>query len=339
MKDAGFRVVNTQRGRRNTSNNLEAGAWTEQDLVSVALQLGARTIAGWSSEEESLAAGATTLAAKTIARLRERILAGEDPLGEIFAKLRTQEERRDLGATYTPPGIVHAMVAWAQNQESPARVVDPGVGSARFLVRAAPAFPRARLIGVEIDPLAALIARANLAAGGFGHRSRIILGDYRQTTLGDKGRTLFIGNPPYIRHHLIEPRWKAWLVEKAREFGLSASQLAGLHVYFFLATVLNARPGDCGALITAAEWLDVNYGKLLRDLFLDQLGGQGIVMIEPAAAPFPDAASTAAITFFKVGTKPASVRLRRIKCLKDLSDLGGGRLVRRERLQSERRWS
>jgi len=308
-------------------------------LVSAALQLGARTIAGWSREEESLAAGATALSSKTVARLRERIVANEDPLGEMFAELRTQKERRDLGATYTPSGIVRAMLAWAQDQESPARVVDPGVGSARFLVGAASAFPRAELIGVEIDPLAALIARANLAAGGFGHRSRIILGDYRQTKLGAKGRTLFIGNPPYVRHHLIEPRWKAWLVQKAREFGLDASQLAGLHVYFFLATVLNARAGDYGALITAAEWLDVNYGKLLRALFLGKLGGQGIVVIEPAAAPFPDAASTAAVTFFKVGTKPASVRLRRVKRLKNLKDLGGGRLVRRERLESEPRWS
>jgi adenine-specific DNA-methyltransferase len=321
VKDPGFRAL------------------AERDLVSAALQLGARTIAGWSREEEFLAADAMALSSRTVARLRERILADEDPLGEVFAELRAPEKRRDLGATYTPSGIIQAMLAWAQDQESPARVVDPGVGSARFLVRAASVFPQAQLIGVEIDPLAALIARATLAARGFGHRTRIILGDYLQTNLGARGRTLFIGNPPYVRHHLIEPRWKAWLVQKAREFGLQASQLAGLHVYFFLATVLNARAGDCGALITAAEWLDVNYGKLLRDLFLGKLGGEGIVLIEPAAAPFPDAASTAAITFFRVGTRPASVRLRRIKRLKDLRDLGGGRLVRRERLQSERRWS
>jgi hypothetical protein len=195
------------------------------------------------------------------------------------------------------------------------------------------------LIGVEIDPLAALIARANLAAGGFAGRSKIIIGDYRRADVSGKGRTLFVGNPPYVRHHMIEPRWKAWLAQKACEFGLEASRLAGLHVYFFLATALNARKGDFGALITAAEWLDVNYGELLRDLFLGKLGGQGIVVIEPTATPFPDAASTAAITFFRVGSKPASVRLRRVKRLKDLKDLSGGRLVRRERLEAERRWS
>ena len=53
---------------------------------------------------------------------------------------------------------------------------------------------------------------------------------------------------------------------------MSASQLAGLHVYFFLATALRARAGDFGVLITAAEWLDVNYGSLVRELFLGKLG-------------------------------------------------------------------
>jgi adenine-specific DNA-methyltransferase len=331
--------VNTQQRRLSATKNLEARPLTERDLVSAALQLGARTVPGWSREEESLASEVTTISSRKVAMLRQQILANEDPLGEIFSELRTPEERRDLGATYTPSGIVQAMLAWAQGQESPARIVDPGVGSARFLIQAALAFPQAQLVGVEIDPLAALIARANIATRGLGHRSRIILGDYRQTNLRAKGRTLFIGNPPYVRHHLIDPQWKVWLVERARELKLEASQLAGLHVYFFLATVLNASVGDCGALITAAEWLDVNYGKVLRDLFLGKLGGQGIVVVEPTASPFPDAASTAAITFFRIGTKPASVRLRRVKRLKDLRNLSGGRLVRRERLESECRWS
>ena len=54
----------------------------------------------------------------------------------------------------------------------------------------------------------------------------------------------------------------------AREQGLPASGLAGLHAHFFLATARHAVPGDLGVLITAAEWLDVNYGRLVRELLL-----------------------------------------------------------------------
>jgi hypothetical protein len=192
---------------------------------------------------------------------------------------------------------------------------------------------------MDIDPLAALMARANLAASGFADRARIDLADYRVLASPFSGRSLYIGNPPYVRHHLIEAKWKQWLVDAAAVFKLKASQLAGLHVYFFLATTLRATPGDHGAFITAAEWLDVNYGQLVRDLFLGPLGGQGIVVVEPTASPFPDAATTAAITTFKIGSRATSVKLRRVKRMKDLVDLSGGRPVRRERLELESRWS
>lgn len=333
----GPRRANGEQG--TTSEVIEANGWTERHLLSAALQLGARDVQGWSQEEEALAAQAVPLSRRTITLLREQIAAGGDPLGDIFTELRTPEVRRDLGATYTPASIVNAMLAWAKDEEAPDRIVDPGVGSGRFLTRAAAAFPKARLVGVEIDPLASILARANLAATGAADRACILLRDYRQADLQTNERTLFIGNPPYVRHHLIEPRWKAWFVKRASELGLEASQLAGLHIYFYLATVLNARPGDSGAFITAAEWLDVNYGRILRELFLGELGGQGIIVVEPTAAPFPDAATTAAIAFFRIASKPASVRLRRVKRLKELKDLSGGRMVRRERFEAEQRWS
>jgi adenine-specific DNA-methyltransferase len=312
---------------------------TESNLLSVALHLGANEVRGWSAEEQALTKCAQRVAPSVLRCIRERIRAGEDPLGDWFIGLRSPELRRKLGATYTPQAIVQAMVAWAAEQEVPTRVVDPGVGSGRFLRHAAREFPQAKLVGIEVDPLAAMISRANLAVLGLARRSQIVLQDYREAKLHGNERTLFIGNPPYVRHHQIQAQWKKWLVDRAQDLQLDASQLAGLHVYFFLATAVNAKRGDFGAFITAAEWLDVNYGKLVRDLFLGRLGGHGIIVIEPSAAPFPDAATTGAITFFRIQSRPPSVRLRRVKRPEEMTDLSGGRLVRRERLESERRWS
>lgn len=313
--------------------------WSEEKLLSVALQLGAADVAGWSQQEQELAKRAVAVNRKLVASIKAQIRAGQDPLGDLFGNLRSPEERRDLGATYTPVSIVDAMLAWAAERPKPDRIVDPGVGSGRFLLKAAVIFPKAQLVGIEIDPLAAILARANLAASGYAARSQIILRDYREGLPVIAGRTLFIGNPPYVRHHQIEAKWKKWLTDQAASLGFEVSQLAGLHVYFFLATVLNARRGDYGALITAAEWLDVNYGKIVRELFLSKLGGQAVVVIEPTAAPFPDAATTAAITCFDIATEPTTVRLRRVKRLRDLKDLSGGRVIRRERLEAEARWS
>lgn len=311
----------------------------EAELIAAAVALGATEVAGLSGAERALIRNASVPNQSLTRALRKQIRDGDDPLGSAFAQIRNAEQRRESGATYTPVGIVKAMMAWAAEQPAPDRVVDPGVGSARFLAAAGRVFRKAELVGMDIDPLAALMARAHLAAAGLGPRSRIELTDYRARRTSFAGSSLFIGNPPYVRHHLIDAEWKKWLVEAAARYDLKASQLAGLHVHFFLATVLQAKPGDRGAFITAAEWLDVNYGKLVRDLFLGPLGGQSIVVVEPTATPFPDAATTAAITTFHIGFKPTSVKLRRVKRMRDLEDLGGGRLVRRERLELESRWS
>lgn len=318
---------------------VESTITNEAELAAAALALGANDVAGVSALEKQLAKKASSVAKAVVSALRDDIREGHDPLGEAFARLRSPAVRREVGATYTPAGIVGAMMAWAGQQPTPDRVVDPGVGSGRFLCAAAQVFARANLVGVEIDPLAALVARANLATQGHAKRAQVLLVDYRKPLPAIKGRTLFVGNPPYVRHHQIDADWKAWLVDRAASHDLKASQLAGLHVHFFLATLLHASPGDHGAFITAAEWLDVNYGQLVRDLFLGGLGGQSIVVVEPTATPFPDAASTAAITTFRVGHQPTAVRLRRVKKMRDLVDLSGGRMVKRERLEAETRWS
>jgi adenine-specific DNA-methyltransferase len=297
---------------------------SQRDLVAAAMQL---------------AGGAAHLPDSTIEALRAQICAGEDPLGHAFINLRSSYARRSLGATYTPAAIVQPMLAWARERGTPERIIDPGAGSGRFLLHAARVFPNARLIGVEIDPLAALIAHANLAAAGLAGRATVELADYREINLRSSERTLFVGNPPYVRHHLIEPRWKDWLAKQWGARGIRASRLAGLHIHFFLATLLNANEGDYGAFITAAEWLDVNYGSALRDSFLGKLGGEGLIVVEPTAAPFPDAATTAAITLFGVGGGPPLIRVGRVKHLREMERLDGGQLISRQCFASETRWS
>ncbi len=207
-------------------------------------------------------------------------------------------------------------------------------------MRAGMQFPKAQLLGIETDPVAAIIARANLAAMGFTSRSEIRLADFRETTLEPiKGRTLFLGNPPYIRHHRIGTKWKTWLSATASRLRLPASQLCGLHLYFYLATAIMGRPGDQGAYITASEWLDVNYGELLRKLATRQLGLQRLTLIEPTAKPFPDAATTASIAIFALGHRVTSVNFCRVRSTDALKSPGPSKSVPVERLEAEPRWT
>ena len=325
-----------------TRSNLGKSLQSEGHLIAAAIALGATSVRTLSPAEEKICRNSTVCYdAATTAWLKQSISKGNDPLGDAFCRLRTSEARREHGATYTPSKIVSSMINWARTRKTPPeRIIDPGVGSARFLVAAAKAFPEAELIGVDVDPLATLIARANLAALGLMERSTIILGDFRSLRLpATDGKTLYIGNPPYVRHHLLGSSWKLWLTQQARKLGYSASQLSGLHVHFFLATLLQSKPGDFGSFITAAEWLDVNYGSLVRELFLRDLGGQGLTIIEPTAAPFADAVTTAVISTFEIGSKPKAIRVRRVSKVDAINPIESGRLLHRGRLEGQSRWS
>ena len=273
-------------------------------------------------------------------QLREAIRRGGDPLGSAFCRLRSPEARRRQGAVYTPRPIVDAMVAWAAGEKTPARIVDPGAGSGRFLLAAGRAFPDAELVAVEVDPLAALMLRANASALDMADRLSIRLEDYRAVVLPrTDGPTLFLGNPPYVRHHEISAGWKRWMAGVAAAHGLKASKLAGLHVHFFLKTRELARPGDYGAFITSAEWLDVNYGEVLRRLLTNGLGGGSLHVLDPRAMPFADAATTGAITCFRVGAQERRLRFRFVSTLGRLGDLRSGRPVSWSCLDETPRWS
>lgn len=121
--------------------------------------------------------------------------------------------------------------------------------------------------------------------------------------------------------------------------GVKASKLAGLHAHFILATATHARPGDFGAFITNSEWLDVNYGQLVRDLLIGPLSVSSLHTISPTSMPFEDATVTGTITCFAVGDFSPEVRVQKVESLHDLGTLTGGFAVSRDRLAEANRWS
>lgn len=313
---------------------------SEAQLVSLALALIGDN--GRLSPAEAKIAQRIPAARKPriVAGLRSAICTGGDPLGDAFTTLRSPEQRRPLGATYTPAPIVAAMTAWAHSEATPIRIIDPGAGSGRFLMAAAQAFPHADLIGVELDPVAALMLRANLMTLGLASRSRILVSEFcRAPVPPRKGPTLFIGNPPYVRHHDIAPAAKDWYGRVALQHGVKASKLAGLHLYFYLRTLQLADAGDIGCFITAAEWMDVNYGAALRQLLAGPLGGTCLTVLDPKVAPFADAATTSAIVGFRVQRRPETLAVRSIASLGELARPRTSVAVPWKQLENATRWS
>lgn len=328
---------------------------SESQLCGLAVRLGAADAPENLSvaEQQLISNSITPPTSLDISRVISLVQSGADPLGNVFLRLRTATVRREVGATYTPRPLVETMVKWARQQGDFDRIVDAGAGSGRFTLAAAKVFPQSTLYAVDTDPLSSLCLRAALASCGLTDRSFVSTSDFCEftpeqhralTRCGTSGidrtpRTLWIGNPPYVRHHNLSKASKNWLKSSAQKLGYNASALAGLHVYFFLATALKANAGDVGCYITSSEWLDVNYGSLVRNLLTNELGLESLDILSPKVEAFEGVASTATITCFKPGTTNETVTAQHHQKVETLGTLGVGSPKKLDDLQQTTRWT
>ena len=259
-----------------------------------------------------------------------------DALGSGYCESVSSENRRSAGITLTPQWLVHTMFDRVAVHGGFDTVVDAGAGSGRFAMEAALRYPQAVVVAQEHSADMLAVLRRNLSEAGLEHRVQIVEGDFREAAIAPKGRTLFIGNPPYVRHHDIEPHWKQWYGQGMARHGIKASLLAGLHAHFVLRMTELARPGDVVCQVTAAEWLDNGYGLALRAL----VSGQPLVLrgLWVAAADQPviaDALVSAVVIEAVVGGEPRSTELG----LLSSEGLATMRFLPLEELQRAARWT
>ncbi len=228
------------------------------------------------------------------------IQRGDDPLGDHFVKAVSAEDRRAQGATLTPSWLIDLQLDHIAAKCVPARVVDAGAGTGRYALAAARRWPRAKIIAIEKDPILAEAIRINARVARL--KIQVLCADYLALKLPSiSGITAFVGNPPYVRHHDISPEQKKWYSSNMRKLGLPDSQLAGLHIYFYLKSYLLSRPRDLGCFVTSAEWFESNYGESIRRLFCI-MGGTALIRVHPGEQVFHDALTTSVVAEWTIGT-------------------------------------
>ena len=222
-----------------------------------------------------------------------------DSLGEEFMSSFSAETRRATGSTYTPFEIVSSMVREAAGKIDPDYVVDCGCGSGRFSLAAAMMFPRAKVYAVDNSPLACTMCSENVRRYGLSDRIEVVNSSFLDFSLPrDRGATLWIGNPPYVRHHNISADDKKLFKSVASRLGLPSSCLAGLHIHFLAHIADLWQSGDFGLLITSAEWMDVNYGNFARLLLTTHLPISHMRLFDRSVRLFEGTDSTAVVFSF-----------------------------------------
>jgi tRNA1(Val) A37 N6-methylase TrmN6 len=115
--------------------------------------------------------------------------------GFLGGRLRLTQPRKGYRA-----GMDAALLAAACDAAAGDRVIEAGCGAGAALLSAALRRAESRFVGLERDPAALALCRANIAANGLGERVQAIEGQVSQkpTSLGLNPFDAAIANPPFF---------------------------------------------------------------------------------------------------------------------------------------------
>lgn len=231
---------------------------------------------------------------------RELSLAQVDRLETDYLAATSTMERRSIGATFTPQWIVDMMLRRVPSSRF-STVIDAGAGPGRFTVAAAHRLPHARIVAIETN--AALVSGLRRLAHGIWAEDRVSVlhGDFLECPLPRTSRRLFLGNPPYVRHHVLSARQKEWLRQAGTQLNQPLSTLSGLHVYFLARFLMEARDGDALLMILPSEWLETRYGSAIKAAMLERCSSIRLLLFDSRTQVFDDAMTTSVILQLKFG--------------------------------------
>lgn len=154
----------------------------------------------------------------------------------------------------TPVEIVQQFWKIAHQYRSRfSRVLDLGAGDGRFALGAR----YTSYDGVEIShnksPLANLPKKAMiLYKCAFEHE--------------DDGYAACIGNPPYVRHHDIDARWRESIAKRIEErTGITINRKCNLYVFFLFLALLKSKSDGLVSVLVPFEWVSRPSAKSLRE--------------------------------------------------------------------------
>lgn len=253
---------------------------------------------------------------------------------------KSQTERNRLGQFATPTALAEDMLRYAASllpAGTQIRFLDPAIGTGSFYSALLDVFSEKRIteaLGFELDP-----HYGNPSARLWKNTDLTLkLADFTQAEPSHRFN-LLICNPPYVRHHHLHNGEKARLQAGAqRASGMKLSGLAGLYCHFLgLSHAWMAESGYAGWLIPS-EFMDVNYGQVVKRYLLDRVTLLHIHRFEPNEAQFADALVSSAVVWFKNEPPPANHEVK-FTFGGSLSEPKLTRLVSARALAHEPKWT
>ena len=216
---------------------------------------------------------------------------------------KTSAERNRMGQFATPTALANEILSYGLSlidTEGDIRFLDPAIGTGSFFSALLTVGQSSRIkqaIGYEIDPHYG--APAQELWGDTILKIRMDDFTHAKPTTDDLSN-LLICNPPYVRHHHIEQSIKAGLQTRTQQAcDVSIGGLAGLYCYFMGLAHRWMEPNAVAGWLVPSEFMDVNYGKKIKEYLLSKVQLLHIHRFDPADVQFSDALVSSAVVWFR----------------------------------------
>jgi methylase of polypeptide subunit release factors len=232
--------------------------------------------------------------------------------GEFYSSLIPQARRRHIGQFWTSELIAEWMTTWLL-QFQPRCLADVGCGAGNFLLKAAQYLTDnaadLKLYGSDISPLLLNTTLAAFLTTSFrgderttrSQRPMLAVQNYLNTPLPEDVDAV-ICNPPYTRHHHIQPELKDYLqaLFKSR-FHIDVSRQGTLAYYFLLKLIADMPDGAQATVIAPMETVDARYGWAARRILCQYTTLVALVHFAPQMNAFRNVDVGASILLFRKG--------------------------------------
>jgi len=220
---------------------------------------------------------------------------------ELLDDRKSQLERNKLGQFATPTSLAHDIMSYVSKvfpRNEKVRFLDPAFGTGAFYYASLQEFGSSieRATGIEIDPEIADAARR------LWNQTQLdlIVQDFTRASPSEGRANLVVCNPPYVRHHHLSSASKERLRKVVEEeTGIRLSGLSGFYCHYVLLTHKWMEEKAVAVWLIPGEFMDVNYGKGLREYFSQRVSLLRIHRFDPNDVQFDDADVSSAVVFFR----------------------------------------
>ncbi len=257
-------------------------------------------------------------------------------------KSKSNKERNKLGQFATPYNLAVDILQQTKQflkLEKSVSFLDPAIGSGSFFSAFLHVFSDKQFdnaLGYEIDSQFARVASSLWKNDGL----EVINDDFTKIELSDINPVdLLICNPPYVRHHHIQENDKQRLVNYTKSnFGLSISKLSGLYCHFMFKAHDFVKPNGISVWLIPNEFLDVNYGKSIKEYLLENVQLLRIHRFNPNNSKFSDALVSSVVVWFKM-CRPNYDSIITFTSGDEINNPAKINLIEKKFLDSRNKWS